>query len=259
VDHCDALALWGHNVAETQTVLWMRMLDRLAGPDRPALVAVDPRPTPVAREADVHLAPRPGTNLALVNGVLGELISNGWIDDSWVREHTIGFEELRSKVESYTPERIEEICDVPAADLREATRILGTAERLVSTVLQGFYQSNQATAAACQVNNLHLLRGMIGRPGCGLYQMNGQPSAQNTRETGADGDLPGFRNWDNREHIKEPADPRHADLPARRAGLDQAALDQRDQPGGVAAGARARAARARERRRAGDRAGPVPD
>jgi ferredoxin-nitrate reductase len=206
VDHCDALALWGHNVAETQTVLWMRMLDRLAGPDRPALVAVDPRPTPVAREADVHLAPRPGTNLALVNGVLRELISNGWIDDSWVREHTIGFEELRSKVESYTPERIEEICDVPAADLREATRILGTAERLVSTVLQGFYQSNQATAAACQVNNLHLLRGMIGRPGCGLYQMNGQPSAQNTRETGADGDLPGFRNWDNREHIKELAE-----------------------------------------------------
>ena len=84
--------------------------------------------------------------------------------------------------------------------------MLGTAERLVSTVLQGVYQSNQATAAACQVNNLHLLRGMIGRPGAGVLQMNGQPTAQNTRETGADGDLPGMRNWDNPDHIRELAE-----------------------------------------------------
>jgi ferredoxin-nitrate reductase len=206
VDHCDTLAIWGHNVAETQTVLWMRMLDRLAGPDRPRLVVADPRLTPVAREADVHLRVRPGTNIALMNGVLRERIANDWGDERYVAEHTIGFEELRSKLEPYTPERVEEICDVSAADLREAVRILGTAERLLSTVLQGFYQSNQATAAACQVNNLHLLRGMIGRPGAGLYQMNGQPSAQNTRETGADGDLPGFRNWDNQEHIRELAE-----------------------------------------------------
>jgi anaerobic selenocysteine-containing dehydrogenase len=73
-------------------------------------------------------------------------------------------------------------------------------------VLQGVYQSHQATATACQVNNLHLLRGMLGRPGCGVLQMNGQPTAQNARETGADGDLPGFRNWDNRKHIEELAE-----------------------------------------------------
>jgi ferredoxin-nitrate reductase len=206
VDHCDTLALWGHNVAETQTVLWMRMLDRLAGPDRPRLVVADPRLTPVAREADVHLPVKPGTNVALMNGVLRELIANGWVDERYVAEHTIGFDELRSKVEPYAPQRVEEICDVSADALREAARILGTAEALLSTVLQGFYQSNQATAASCQVNNLHLLRGMIGRPGAGLYQMNGQPSAQNTRETGADGDLPGFRNWDNTRHIDELAE-----------------------------------------------------
>ena len=82
---------------------------------------------------------------------------------------------------------------------------MGTCERLFSTVLQGFYQSHQATAAACQVNNVHLLRGMIGRPGAGLCQMNGQPTAQNTRETGADGDLPGIRNWDNKAHVAELA------------------------------------------------------
>ncbi|HEX8803233.1 MAG TPA: molybdopterin oxidoreductase family protein, partial [Acidimicrobiales bacterium] len=90
-------------------------------------------------------------------------------------------------------------------DLARAAELVGTCDRLLSTVLQGFYQSHQATAAACQVDNIHLLRGMIGRPGAGILQMNGQPTAQNTRETGADGDLPGFRNWDNPDHIAELA------------------------------------------------------
>ena len=72
-------------------------------------------------------------------------------------------------------------------------------------MLQGFYQSHQSTAAAVQVNNIHIVRGMLGRPGCGLLQMNGQPTAQNTREAGADGDLPGFRNWSNDAHIEDLA------------------------------------------------------
>ncbi|HKG01829.1 MAG TPA: molybdopterin oxidoreductase family protein [Conexibacter sp.] len=205
VDHCDALALFGHNVAETQTVLWMRMLDRLHGPDRPALLCVDPRSTPVAREADVHLAPRPGTNVALLNGLLHELIHHGWVDEEYVARHTLGFDELAATVVSYTPERVAEICGVPARDVSAAAELLGTCDRLLSTVLQGVYQSNQATGAACQVNNVHLLRGMIGRPGAGVLQMNGQPTAQNTRETGADGDLSGMRNWDNPQHVRELA------------------------------------------------------
>jgi anaerobic selenocysteine-containing dehydrogenase len=206
VDHCDALAMFGHNVAETQAVLWMRMLDRRRGPDPPALLCVDPRETPVAREADVHLPVRSGTNLALMNALQRELIANGWIDREYVEAHTVGFEQLEQTVDPYTPERASEICQVPAGDIRAAARLLGTCERLLSTVLQGFYQSTQATAASYQVNNVHLLRGMLGRPGAGVLQMNGQPTAQNTRETGADGDLPGFRNWDNPEHVRELAE-----------------------------------------------------
>ncbi|PWU55048.1 nitrate reductase [Micromonospora sp. S4605] len=205
VDHCDAIALWGHNVAETQTVLWMRMLDRRRGPNPPAMLAVDPRATPVAREADLHLAVRNGTNMALMNGLLREIIRRGWYDRDYVDAHTLGFDELCRIVDGYLPRRVAEICDVPAADVERAAELLGSAQRLLSTVLQGFYQSNQATAAACQVNNLHLIRGMIGRPGAGIYQMNGQPTAQNTRETGADGDLPGLRNWNNEQHIAELA------------------------------------------------------
>ncbi|MFF7244549.1 molybdopterin oxidoreductase family protein [Embleya sp. NPDC008237] len=205
IDHADAIALFGHNMAETQTVLWMRVLDRLAGPNAPELVCVDPRPTPVARAARVHLAPRPGTNVALMNALLHEIIANDWIDRAYLDAHVVGFDELEKRVADYPPELAARICDVPAERIRAAARILGTAERLVSTVLQGFYQSHQATAAAVQVNNLHLLRGMLGKPGCGVLQMNGQPTAQNTRECGADGDLPGFRNWANDAHVAELA------------------------------------------------------
>src|SRR5690606_40080792 len=83
---------------------------------------------------------------------------------------------------------------------------------LVSTVLQGFYQSHQATAASVAVNNVHLVRAMLGRPGCGVFQMNGQPTAQNTRECGADGDMPGFRNWANERHMAELAELWNVDL-----------------------------------------------
>ena len=212
VDHCDAIALYGHNVAETQSVLWMRMLDRRRGPNPPRMLAVDPRPTPVAREADVHLAVRPGTNQATMNGLIREIIHRGWVDEDYVRRHTVGLEQLERVVEPYTPERVAEICAVSARDVRAAAELIGTCERLLSTVLQGFYQSNQATAAAVQVNNVHLLRGMLGRPGAGLYQMNGQPTAQNTRETGADGDPPGLRNWDNLEHIRQLAELWNVDV-----------------------------------------------
>jgi anaerobic selenocysteine-containing dehydrogenase len=106
VDHCDAIALWGHNVAETQTVLWMRMLDRRRGPNPPAMLAVDPRATPVAREADVHLPIRPGTNLALMNGLLRLILHRGWVDEAYIAAHTLGFEQVERVVEAYEVDRV---------------------------------------------------------------------------------------------------------------------------------------------------------
>ncbi|MFJ5776286.1 molybdopterin oxidoreductase family protein [Streptomyces sp. NPDC093094] len=205
IDHADVIALFGHNIAETQPVQWMRILDRLEGGDPPRLLCVDPRPTQVARKAAVHLAPRPGTNVALLNALLHEVIRTGRVDRDYIAAHTVGFEELVSRLAGCTPQWAARICDVPAARIGEAAELVGTAGRLLSTVLQGVYQSHQATAAAVQVNNLHLVRGMLGRPGAGVLQMNGQPTAQNTRECGADGDLPGFRNWQNDSHVADLA------------------------------------------------------
>ena len=207
IDECDAIFLYGHNMAETQTVLWSRVLDRIAGPDRPLIVCVEPREreTEVARFADVHLALRPGTNLALMNGLVRELFHQGWIDEAYIHDNTLNVEALRETVAAWTPEAVANECGIAADDVRKAARIFGTSDRVLSTVLQGFYQSSQATASSCQVNNLHLLRGMIGRRGCGILQMNGQPTAQNNRECGADGDLSGFRNWANPDHVAELA------------------------------------------------------
>ena len=166
--HTDAIFLFGHNMAETQTVLWSRILDRTHGEDPPVIVCVDPRRTHVAEEAErtggLHLAPRVGTNLALMNGLTHELFEHGWIDSDWVGLHTVGIEELRETVADYDPERVGRICQIDPDDLRRAARIFGTSETVLSTVLQGFYQSHQATAASVAVNNLHLLRGLIGRP-----------------------------------------------------------------------------------------------
>ena len=102
IDICDTLFLVGHNVAETQTVLWARILDRLAGSDPPRLVVVDPRRTKVAQRATVHLPIKSGTNLALLNAIEHELIANGRIDVDFVNAHTVGFERLAQTVESYT-------------------------------------------------------------------------------------------------------------------------------------------------------------
>jgi ferredoxin-nitrate reductase len=201
LDVCDTLFCFGHNVAATQTVLWSRILDRLAGSDPPHLIAVDPRETPVAKAAEIHLAPKPGTNLALVNGLLQQLIARDWVDHDYIDQHTKGFETLAPVVANYPPARVAEICGVVAGDVEAAAELFGTSLAAVSTVLQGFYQSHQATAASVAVNNMHLLRGMLGRPGATVLQMNGQPTAQNNRETGADGDLPGFRNWENEQHV----------------------------------------------------------
>ncbi|KAF4962375.1 hypothetical protein FSARC_9541 [Fusarium sarcochroum] len=206
IDYTDCLFMVGHNMASTQTVLWSRILDRLAGPNPPKLIVVDPRYSESASKATLHLAPKIGTNLALLNGIQHVMFKNNWINEKYVSKHVVGIDDLRRTVEGYTPKRVEEITGVPADKIEEAGSILGKTSSLLSSALQGVYQSNQATASACQINNIHLLRGLLGKPGSGIFQMNGQPTAQNNRETGCDGEFPGFRNHQNAKHMQELAD-----------------------------------------------------
>lgn len=194
IDQADLLCLYGHNVAEVQTVLWERML-AAKRKNGGRIIVADPRKTPtVIQGADLHLQMRVGTNVALMNGLIHLLITRGWADRDFIANHTVGFEELKAVADEYPPGRVAEICGIAQADLETAAQWIGTTPKVVSTVLQGFYQSVEATASSSLVNTVHLILGAIGKPGAGPLLMAGQPSAMSNRETGAGGSYPGYRN-----------------------------------------------------------------
>ncbi|MGB6008934.1 molybdopterin oxidoreductase family protein [Castellaniella sp.] len=203
VDQADLLCLYGHNVAEVQTVLWERML--AAKKDHGARIIVfDPRRTPtVTQGADLHVQLRGGTNVALMNGILHLLIAHDWIHRDFIAAHTVGFDALAAVAREYPPERVARICDIPQETLETAAQWIGATPRMVSTVLQGFYQSVEATASSSLVNAVHLLTGAIGKPGAGPLLMAGQPSAMCNREAGAGGSYPAYRNPANEKHMRE--------------------------------------------------------
>jgi anaerobic selenocysteine-containing dehydrogenase len=194
VDRADLLCLYGHNVAEAQTVLWERML-AAKQKNGGRIIVADPRKTPTVRQgADLHLQLRAGTNVALMNGIIHLLIAREWVNRDFVATYTVGFDELDAVTRDYPPARAAEICGIAQRDLETAAEWIGTTPRMVSTVLQGFYQSVEATASSSLVNTVHLLTGAIGRPGAGPLLMAGQPAAMCNREAGAGGSYPAYRN-----------------------------------------------------------------
>jgi len=211
IDLASCIFLCGHNMSNTQTVLWCRILDRLAGPNPPKLIVMDPRVTDTAKHATIHLALKSGTNLAILNGLAHLIIKHKLYNKEYVEKSTILFDELERVSLEYPPEKVAAITGVSAEKIIDAAKLLAEAPRLVSTVLQGVYQSNQATASACAVNNLHLLLGQIGKPGCAVLQFNGQPTAQNNREAGCNGEFPGFRNYQNPQHMASLAEAWNVD------------------------------------------------
>ena len=122
LDTRDMIFQIGHNMAHTQTVLWTRLLDRRRGPRPPRLVVVDPRCTPTAAEADIHLAPRLGTNVAVLNGLLHLIIESDHLDHPFIQAHTVGFEALKDMVAKWPPERVAEVAQVPPDKLRAAAQ-----------------------------------------------------------------------------------------------------------------------------------------
>lgn len=220
IDQAQLLCLYGHNVAETQTVLWERMLAAKAS-NGGRIIVFDPRKTPTVRQgADLHLQLRAGTNVALMNGIIHLLIARGWIDKAFIDAHTVGFDKMEAITRDYPPEKVAQICDIPQHQLETAAEWIGTTPKMVSTVLQGFYQNVEATAASSLVNSVHLMLGAIGKPGAGPLLMAGQPSAMSNREAGADGSYPGYRNPHNEQHMKDlcnlwniDADQFHPEVP----------------------------------------------
>ncbi|WP_082685437.1 molybdopterin-dependent oxidoreductase [Ferroacidibacillus organovorans] len=205
VDLADTVVLFGHNAAETGTVFFERILDRKLRTGKPYLIVVDPRRTLTARAADLFLQLQPGTNLPLLQGLLHIILRNGWIDHDFIARHTVGFEQMRASTAAWTPERVSSLTGLPLEQIEETARHVGLTSRLVCTTLQGTYQSSDATSTCIAINNLHLIRGLIGKPGCGPLHMAGQPSSSTNRTVGGVGTYPGNRNSSNLKHIEEIA------------------------------------------------------
>ncbi len=226
IDKTDTLMLFGHNVAETGTVLFERIMERKKKTGKPYIIVVDPRKTLTAKEADLHLQLRPGTNVALLNGLLAEIVKKKHIDTDFIAKYTIGFEEMANSIADWPLEKAEKLTGIPLETLQRAAEQLGTTSSLVTTTLQGTYQSADATTACVAINNLHLIRGLIGKPGCGPLHMAGQPSSSANRTAGGVGTYPAHRNHSNPEHIKEMAELWNVDMKILPVGPEKGIEEQ---------------------------------
>ncbi|MEV5743992.1 molybdopterin oxidoreductase family protein [Microbispora rosea] len=215
IARADAVLFAGGNVAETMPPFVRHLSAMRSGGGR--LVVVDPRVTQTAKSADLHLQVTPGTDLALALGLLHIAIADGYADLDYMAARTTGFEEVRTSVSAWWPERVERVTGVPVAQMREAVRILGEAERAMVLTGRGAEQHAKGTDTVTAFVNLALTLGLPGREGSGYGCVTGQGNGQGGREHGQKADqLPGYRKIDDpaaRAHVAAVWGIDPADLP----------------------------------------------
>ncbi|MCG7596071.1 bifunctional nitrate reductase/sulfite reductase flavoprotein subunit alpha [Mycobacterium sp. PSTR-4-N] len=191
-DCTDLFFVIGSNMADCHPILYLRMADRLKAGAK--LIVVDPRRTTTADRADLYLQIRPGTDLALLNGILHLLVADGAIDEQFIAEHTEGWEAMPALLADYPPDRVAEITGLSEADIRTAATMIAEAGEWMTCWTMGLNQSTHGTASTTAICNLHLATGAICRPGSGPMSLTGQPNAMGGREMGYMGPgLPGQR------------------------------------------------------------------
>ncbi|MFB7651439.1 MULTISPECIES: molybdopterin oxidoreductase family protein [unclassified Streptomyces] len=168
------------------------------------LIVVDPRRTKTAEQADLHLAPRPGTDLALALGMLHLVVAEGRVDERYVEDRTAGWEEARAAAMAHWPEYVERITGVSVPELREAVRLFCAPEAAMVLTARGPEQQAKGTDTVGAWINLCLATGRAGRPLSGYGCLTGQGNGQGGREHGQKADqLPGYRK------LTDPAARRH--------------------------------------------------
>lgn len=193
LDRADLFLVIGSNMADCHPILFLRMMDRVKSAGA-KLIVVDPRRTATAAKADLFLQIKPGTDLALLNGLLHLLHENGHTDADFIARHTDGWEEMPAFLAGYPPAAVAEITGIPEDDIREAARLIGEAGEWTSCWTMGLNQSTHGTWNTNALVNLHLATGAICRPGSGPFSLTGQPNAMGGREMGYMGPgLPGQR------------------------------------------------------------------
>jgi NADPH-dependent sulfite reductase flavoprotein alpha-component len=191
-DVTDLFFVIGSNMADCHPILFLRMADRLKAGAK--LIVVDPRRTTTADRADLHLQVKPGTDVALLNGLLHLLVENGDIDSEFIAEHTEGWDDMPAFLADYPPATVAAITGVGESDLRLAAAMIAEAGDWMTCWAVGLNQSTHGTWSTNAICNLHLATGAICRPGSGPMSLTGQPNAMGGREMGYMGPgLPGQR------------------------------------------------------------------
>lgn len=191
-DSANLFFVIGANMADCHPILFLRMADRIKAGAK--LIVVDPRRTTTAEKADLFLAIKPGTDLALLNGLLHVLVENGDIDQQFIAEHTQGWDAMPAFLADYNPERVAQITGIAEGDIRTAAAMIAEAGDWMTCWTMGLNQSTHGTWNTNAICNLHLATGAICRPGSGPMSLTGQPNAMGGREMGYMGPgLPGQR------------------------------------------------------------------
>ncbi|WP_141204839.1 molybdopterin oxidoreductase family protein [Streptomyces griseorubiginosus] len=197
--------LVGSNLAETMppALRFFTELKENGG----TLVVIDPRRTRTAEQADLHLMPKPGTDLALALGLLHLVVAEGRVDEEYVRERTVGWEDARAAAMAHWPEYVERITGVPVPRLRETVRLFCEPQSAMVLTARGPEQQSKGTDTVSAWINLCLATGRAGRPYSGYGCLTGQGNGQGGREHGQKADqLPGYRKLDDpaaRAHVAE--------------------------------------------------------
>lgn len=169
------------------------------------LIVVDPRMTPISRNADLYLPLRPGTDVVLSMGLLHIILREGLENRAFIAAHTTGFEAVAESVQPWDPQRVAEITGVPPEAIEKAARWYGQAERAVTLHARGVEHQVKGVDNCSALINLALVCGHIGREGAGCMMITGQGNGQGGREHGQKCDqLPGQRSIDDpaaRAHV----------------------------------------------------------
>ena len=183
IETSDCMLLTGTNTTENHPVISLGV--KRAKKSGAKLIVIDPRVIDLVELADVFLQPKPGTDVAWINGMMNVIISEGLHNEKYVAERTEDFDKLRKAVEKYTPERVEKITGIPADDLRKAARIYATAPKASILYAMGITQHTTGTDNVKSLANLAMLCGNVGIEGGGVNPLRGQNNVQGACDMGA--------------------------------------------------------------------------
>lgn len=184
IEQAGAFLLVGCNPAENHPVVGARILQQVRA-GKP-LIVIDPRVTGLARRATVHLQPRAGTNIPLLNAMAHVILQEALTDEAFISERVEGLAELTALVSDWTPERAAGICNVSAGDIRQAARIYARTTPAMCFHGLGVTEHVQGTEGVMCLINLALLTGNIGRRGAGVNPLRGQNNVQGAAHMGCD-------------------------------------------------------------------------